>query len=181
MSDPPPYQVLKPAAPAILPGDAHEIEVSAGASGDTGAGIEFDRMARADRQSQGQAQPGVALEVVIFYAVDFSASTRQVGSGKRQPDAGTKPVDEVSLQQIDRVLLARTFAEKIIVVREEPRGGRQLRRQRPPRLGKAEFRFKGPAVGAVVHQSIGIILAGKNRQLETRPDDRVLAIVCELL
>lgn len=88
------------------------------------------------RQRQGRAQPGVPLKVVAGDAIDLSAPSCKVGSGNRHPNTGTKTVDEVSLERINRVLLACPTAEKILVVRKEPYGCGQLRRPWLPCLGK---------------------------------------------
>ena len=137
-------------------------------------------MAPTYRHCQGHTQAVVSLQIVVPDAVDCRCPPEACSDNCRL-HAGTKTIEEMPLQRIDRVLLARTPAEKIILVQKEPGSCKQLRRQRPPRLGKVEFRFDGSAVGAVVHHDVGIVLSERNRQLETRPYDRVLAIIPQLL
>src|SRR5687768_14138580 len=172
---------LQSAAPAVLPREAHCVKAVSGAGGHPGACIKLDRILPIDRQRHGHSHARVFLQIVAAHAIDGRAPSSVVSPVHRHPYTGSKAVDEMSLYRVERILLARLATKEIAVVRIE-RGGRgEFERQWPPRLGGAELRLDGPAVGADVDEPVRIVLAKRRCHLQARADDDVLPVDREVL
>src|SRR6185295_15729840 len=84
--------ILDPAVPPVLPADAGDVKVAAGARRDAGARVELDGITPVDRERGRKADARVLLEVVTLYAVDGRAPAAVVRAVESYPDAGLEAV-----------------------------------------------------------------------------------------
>src|SRR6186997_2128647 len=112
--------------PDVLPEGGQALEVGAGARGQAAVRGQADRVARVDRQREGQSEARATELLTLFYAVDGTAPPVEVSDAERAPGARAELARDVRLQRIERVLLARVAIEEFVVAGEPGHARRQL-------------------------------------------------------
>src|SRR6185503_21182615 len=88
--------------PDVLPEGGQALEVGAGARGHAAVRGQADRVARVDRQREGQSQARAAELLALLDAVDGSAAAVEVRGAERAPGAAPELAREVRLERIQR-------------------------------------------------------------------------------
>src|SRR6185369_9535736 len=166
--------------PAILPGDSDGVEVAPAASQHTGAAEQLDGLMRRHRQRHGPAHTDVLPPIVALHAAHRGPAAIQVRHGHGAPDAPADVVDGVALHGEERSLVAR-LAQEVVVPGEERDAGRELQADGAQALRESQLGLDRPAVGADVHQLVGVVLAEGQAHPEAESDDEVLLIAGEFL
>ena len=133
-------------------------------------------MLAAEGERQGGTAPPVLLHVIVQYVIRSCAPAGVIVGIKRTPNARAETVDEMALHGVHRRLLQKFPPKKIGVVGKKERTCGQFRSERTPCLGKPDFRFEKPAVGAYVDQFVRVVLPAGRGDGKTYADDDVLLV-----